>query len=52
MRLESMDLPRLRGLKKEYEDDRLAALTRLDFDGAKVLGMKISEVKKEIKTRR
>ena len=51
MKLESMDLARLRGLKKEYEDDRLAALTRLDFDGAKVLGKKISEVKREIKSR-
>jgi hypothetical protein len=51
MKIESMDMTRLRGLKKEYENDRIAALTRLDFDGAKVLGRKISDVNKEIKSR-
>jgi len=52
MKITDMPMDRLRAVLNEYKDNKLAALARLDFDGANQLSKKITEVKKELKSRR
>jgi hypothetical protein len=52
MKIQDMSLDKLRSVLKEYDNNRLAALARLDFPAAKQLVKQISDVKKEIKARK